>query len=271
MSSEQKIVQEKMAPASNAPGTEIQKCEQEGPSARSKSKSSQIESASSSEIKLTDDVNALTSARKCGGDKSTKTREAENILVAIKKRQKKLDGSHFDSVAVRSASSDNFDLSDSHHEIEDDAPLHKLKSMKSRKPRRRESQVLESDKSLPAGVASGASNEIQSEEYMTGSSGTSRKEEFGAESMYKQQQRDNKYWKPLEKALCEKGFQIFGRNRFSSNPCSILLSHFPLWIFFMFFFMKAWASIYIVLVCSKKPIYLVSYWGGRKITSFLVF
>ncbi|KAH6803921.1 SET domain-containing protein [Perilla frutescens var. frutescens] len=192
-------VEEKAAPASNAASVQIQKRKQGGTLLRKKSKSYQSESASSSEIKPNNDVTSSvksTSARKSGADKRSSKRIAENVLVAKKKKQKKMATSDSD-----------------HRENEDNNSSQKVKSTSSRKSRRKESTVLDFDKSLQEEAASGASNESESNQPVTSSGDTLKKEEFVDENMYKQDVVDNKCWKPFEKALYEKGIQIFGRNR----------------------------------------------------------
>ncbi|KAL0377693.1 UNVERIFIED_CONTAM: Histone-lysine N-methyltransferase CLF [Sesamum radiatum] len=207
---------EKAATASNTSAMQIQKRKQGGKSVRIKSKSCQSESASSSEIKPNNDVTSSvksTSAGKSGGDKRSSKRIAENVLVAKKKRQKKMATSDSDSVAGSGLSLKDLNLrTNSRRENEDISSSQKVKSTSSRKSRRKESLVLDFDKSLQGEADSGASNESESNQPMASSGDTLKKEEFVDENMYKQEAIDNKYWKPFEKALYEKGIQIFGRN-----------------------------------------------------------
>ncbi|KAI3452003.1 hypothetical protein Pfo_008668 [Paulownia fortunei] len=216
MSSKQASFEEKAAPASNAATMQMLKKKQGGTSLRKKSKSCQSESASSSEIKPINDVTSSvksTSAGKSGGDKRSSKRIAENVLVAKKKRQKKMATSDSDSVAGDGLSLKDLNLrTNSRRENEDNCSSQKVKLTSSRKSRRKESPVLDLDKSLQGETVSGASNESESNQPMTSSGDTLKKEEFVDENMYKQEEIDNNCWKPFEKALYEKGIQIFGRN-----------------------------------------------------------
>ncbi|XP_011099118.1 histone-lysine N-methyltransferase CLF isoform X3 [Sesamum indicum] len=152
-------------------------------------------------------------AGKSSGDKRSSKRIAENVLVAKKKRQKKMATSDSDSVAGSGLSLKDLNLrTNSRRENEDISSSQKVKSTSSRKSRRKESLVLDFDKSLQGEADSGASNESESNQPMASSGDTLKKEEFVDENMYKQEVIDNKYWKPFEKALYEKGIQIFGRN-----------------------------------------------------------
>ncbi|XP_057768934.1 histone-lysine N-methyltransferase CLF [Salvia miltiorrhiza] len=198
LSSRQASFEEKAAPASNAASMQIQKRKQGGTSLKKKSKSCQSESASSSEVKPNNDITSSVksaSAGKSGIDKRSSKRIAENVLVAKKKRQKKMVTSDSDR-----------------RESEDNSNPPKVKCTSSRKSRRKESPVLDFDRSLQDEAASGASNESESNQPVTSSGDTLKKEEFIDENMYKQDLADNKSWKPFEKALYEKGIQIFGRN-----------------------------------------------------------
>ncbi|KAK4416179.1 Histone-lysine N-methyltransferase CLF [Sesamum alatum] len=209
VSSKQTNFEEKAATASNTSAMQIQKKKQGGKSVKIKSKSCQSESASSSEIKPNDATSSVKSASagKSGGDKRSSKRIAENVLVAKKKRQKKMATSDSDSVAGSGLSLKDLTLrTNSRRENED------IKSTSSRKSRRKESLVLDFDKSLQGEADSGASNESESNQPMAGTGDTLKKEECVDENMYKQEVIDNKYWKPFEKALYEKGIQIFGRN-----------------------------------------------------------
>lgn len=204
-------LEEKAALASNAASAQIPKKKLGGPSFKKKSKSCQSESASSSEVKPNNDITSSvksTSAGKSGNDKRSSKRIAENVLVAKKKKQKKMVTSDSDR-----------------RESDDNSNPTKVKSTSSRKSRRKESPVLDFDKSLQEEATSGASNESESNQPMTSSVDTLKKEEFVDENMYKQDLVDNKCWKPFEKALYEKGVQIFGHNRlYSSLICLFFLA-----------------------------------------------
>lgn len=225
----QAIFEEKTAPVSNGASAQIQKRKLGGISLKKKTNPCQSESASSSEIKPISDVTSSlksTSAGKSVGDKRSSKRIAENVLVAKKKKQKKMVTSDSDSVA-----GSGLNLKDSNirpnprRENEDNNSSHKLKSTSSRKSRRKESPVPDFDKSVQEEAASGASNESESNQPLTSSDDTLRKEEIVDDSMC----NGNRYWKPFEKALYEKGIQIFGRNR-SDSICVLLVldDYYPL-------------------------------------------
>ncbi|XP_047950602.1 histone-lysine N-methyltransferase CLF [Salvia hispanica] len=196
LSSRQANLEEKAAPACNAASMQIQKRKQGGTPIKKKTKSCQSESASSSEVKPTNDITMpVKSAGKSGIDKRSSKRIAENVLVAKKKRQKKMVTSDSDR-----------------RESEDNSNPPNVKCTSSRKSRRKESPLLDSDRSLQDEAASGASNESESNQPVTSSAETLKKEEFIDENMHNQDLVDSKSWKPFEKALYEKGIQIFGRN-----------------------------------------------------------
>ncbi|KAL1564155.1 [histone H3]-lysine(4) N-trimethyltransferase [Salvia divinorum] len=196
LSFRQASLEEKAAPASNTASMQIQKRKQGGTPLKKKTKSCQSESASSSEVKPTNDIPmSVKSAGKSGIDKRSSKRIAENVLVAKKKRQKKMVTSDSDR-----------------RESEDNSNPPNVKCTSSRKSRRKESPLLDSDKSLQDEAASGASNESESNQPVTSSGETLKKEEFIDENMHNQDLVESKSWKPFEKALYEKGIQIFGRN-----------------------------------------------------------
>ncbi|CAI9110192.1 OLC1v1010172C2 [Oldenlandia corymbosa var. corymbosa] len=55
-------------------------------------------------------------------------------------------------------------------------------------------------------------NHVIDEQVMPSNSESLRKEDLGDENLQKQEVNDDKSWKPIEKALYEKGLEIFGRN-----------------------------------------------------------
>ncbi|KAL3813630.1 hypothetical protein ACJIZ3_014898 [Penstemon smallii] len=214
LTSERPIFEEKAALISNAAATQMQNRKQGGPSVGKKSKSCPSESASSSDVKP---VNDITSSRKSAPagirevDKRSSKRIAENVLVAKKKRQKKMVVSDSDSVAGDTVSLKDLNLrAYTSQEKEDINSSQIVKPTSSTKSRKNDSPVLD-DKLLLGEVISGTSNESESNQHVTFSCDTLKKEEFVDENMYKQV-IDNKSWKPFEKALYEKGIQIFGRN-----------------------------------------------------------
>lgn len=216
-----------------AAAMKMQKRKHGGTSLRKISKSCQSESASSSEIKPVNDVTSSVKSTSAGksGDKRSSKRLAENVLVARKKRQKKMVTSDSDSVAGGGLSLKDLSLqTNSRREIEDNSSSQKAKSS-SKKSRKKDSSVLDFDKSLQEEAISGASNESESNQPVTSSGDTLKKEEFVDENIYKQEVIDNKGWKPFEKALYEKGIQIFGRNRFDfTYYLLVLLCYYVLYL-----------------------------------------
>ncbi|KAL3646302.1 hypothetical protein CASFOL_011482 [Castilleja foliolosa] len=208
--------EEKAASASNGATMQVLKKKQGFSSPRKKSKSSQSGSASSSDMKPVNDVTSSvksTSAGKSGLDKRSSKRLAENVLVAKNKRQKNIATSDSDSVAADSLNLKDLNLrSTSRRENEDSSSSQKVKSTIIRKSKRKESPVPDFEKSLEVEAMSGASNESESNQPLISSGESLKKEEFVDENMYKQELVDNQSWKPFEKALYEKGIQIFGRN-----------------------------------------------------------
>ncbi|CAI9780775.1 unnamed protein product [Fraxinus pennsylvanica] len=198
-----------------------QKRKQGGPSVRKKSKSFPSENAkdisesSDSEIKLFNDVASspkCTSTGKCGGNKRNSKRIAEHVLVAIRKKQKKIAASDSESIASGSLGSKDLNLQAPRRENNGISSSQKLKSSCARKSSRKEYFAPDSNKSLQGEALSGASNEIESKRPVTSSDDTLKKEELIDESMYKQEVTDDKCWKAFEKALYEKGLLIYGRS-----------------------------------------------------------
>lgn len=216
-SSRQAVFEDKTALVSNGASSQIQKRKLGSISLKKKSKSCPSESASSSEIEPINDVTSSaknTSVGKSVGDKRSSKRIAENVLVAKKKKQKKMPTSDSDSLA-----GGGLILKDTNIRNEDNSSSHKVKSTSSKKARRKESPVPDFDKSVREEAASGASNESESNQPLTSSDDTLRKEEIVDESMF----NGNKCWKPFEKALYEKGIQIFGHNRSDSSFVLLVL------------------------------------------------
>ncbi|GER30902.1 histone-lysine N-methyltransferase CLF [Striga asiatica] len=195
--------EEKSLLASNGNTVQVLKKKKGVSLVRKKSKSCQSGSVSSSDTKPVNDVTSpVNGAGKSGGDKRSSKRIAENVVVAKKKRQKKMATSDSDSVAADGLNMKNLNCQDN----EDGISSLKMKSTSSLKSRRKVSEPLQGD------AISGASDESDSGQPMSSSGNSLKKEEFIDENMCKQEIIDNRYWKPFEKALYEKGIQIFGRN-----------------------------------------------------------
>lgn len=197
-----------------------------GSSSKRKGKSSQSESASSnakntsessdSGLRPGQDNNSIDqssvqlkgkSVGKTGTRKNKNKRAADRILVAMQKRQKKMMTSDADSVI--SGSRDMKLRSHSRKEDEDVSSSTQKKVNSSRDER---SKKVGSSKSLNREVPSDPVNIAANDQSMGNLDDVSRKEELVDESSSKQEVSNDKSWKALERALYEKGLEIFGRN-----------------------------------------------------------
>uniref|UniRef100_Q76I95 [histone H3]-lysine(27) N-trimethyltransferase n=1 Tax=Petunia hybrida TaxID=4102 RepID=Q76I95_PETHY len=195
-----------------------------------RSKSFQTESASSnaknisessdSEIRPIKDITSVKwtvspskTKSDCNGDsnKRNNKRIAEPVIAAIKKRQKKMTPMEPDS--GNQASKDLNLCSNSHKDVEDvssssqRAPRHN-----GRRSRRKDCAVLSSENSLQGEGSSCQYKEATSQKCGMSSEDTLRKNEFVDENNCKQKIDGDKSWRPLEKALFEKGLEMFGRS-----------------------------------------------------------
>lgn len=102
--------------------------------------------------------------------------------------------------------------STSRKENEDASSSQKLKSSSAGKAGRKDSTIVDGQKNVQREVPYGSSNEIISNRPACRDD-TLRKEELVGENICKQVTSDRKSWKPMEKALYEKGVEIFGRKR----------------------------------------------------------
>lgn len=194
-----------------------------GPSARMRNKSSQSDSGSSNAKNLSEssdsemrplddgaDVELPSSPSKsklpgkCGAQKRNSKRIAEHVPGATRKRQRKMMTSNLDAVASGSLSSKDLNLpSNSRIENEvDNASLPKMKSPSNRRSRMK-SPALDNERTLQVANPGCPQRDVLAIQPLA----TSRKEDFAYERI------DDKSWKTLEKALYEKGLEIFGRNR----------------------------------------------------------
>lgn len=166
-------------------------------------KSSQSESSESETRPVNDGNSKSKLEEKRGTRQRNSKRIADHVMVAIKKRQKKL------STAAASDSD-----SDSHKETEEANSSSSLKvkskSLSGKRGRRRKDAFVPSagDTSIQSQVVPDChpSKEINSDEKW-------KKEEFVDESTSRQESVEFKCWKTIEKSLFEKGLEIFGRNR----------------------------------------------------------
>lgn len=212
---------------SGGAGAPISRRQSVGPSLRKRAKACQSESASSnarnlqessdSEIRSIHEVTMphhpssppkSKLLEKSGIRKRNSKRIVEQVLVAMRKRQKKM-ASDSDSLASGSLGSREMHLrSNSRKESEEtSSSSQKVRSPSSRRLRRKEYPVLDGDKLVQVKVTDCLSKEIICDD-------TFKKEEFVDENIYKQDASEGKSWKPIEKALFEKGVEMFGRSRF---------------------------------------------------------
>ncbi|CAK9167126.1 unnamed protein product [Ilex paraguariensis] len=204
-----------------------------GPSLRRPAKSCQSESVSlntKNVIESSDSdirpIHDITSTRHSSSPSRTKAvgkfgirkrnskRFAEHFKVATRKRQKKLAASDSDSVASGSLGSRDITLRSTSCKENEDASScsQKIKSPCSRRSSRKESPVLDADKFVQSEVPDYLSNDVISVRPANSSDGALKKEEFVDENICKQDISDVKSWRAIEKALFEKGMEIFGRN-----------------------------------------------------------
>ncbi|KAK3003542.1 hypothetical protein RJ639_019551 [Escallonia herrerae] len=198
-----------------------------GASLRRKAKSCQSESASSnarnvsessdSEIRPVHDIISTEHSSspiksKLGVGNRNSKRIAEHVLVAMRKRQKQMPASDSDSVASGSLSSKDMNLRPNlRKENEDVSSSQKMKPSSARRSRRKGDPVLDKDDLIQGEVPDCPSNEVISGRLMANDDDTLKKEEFVDENTCRQES-DAKSWKAIEKALYEKGVEIFGRN-----------------------------------------------------------
>ncbi|KAI8542129.1 hypothetical protein RHMOL_Rhmol08G0115300 [Rhododendron molle] len=176
--------QEKPVPSSDGTGALISGIKSLGPSVRRREKSCQSESASS----------------------NAKNMSESSDSEARPKRQKKMVASDSDTLGSR----DMKLRSTSRKENEDASSSQKLKSSSAGKACRKDSTIVDGQKNVQREVPYGSSNEIISNRPACRDD-TLRKEELVGENICKQVTSDRKSWKPMEKALYEKGVEIFGR------------------------------------------------------------
>ncbi|KAL6961471.1 hypothetical protein U1Q18_039240 [Sarracenia purpurea var. burkii] len=224
--------QEKPVPSPDGTRAPMSRRRSLGPSVQRRPKSSHSESASSNARNMSESSDSETRpvqdiistphsssptksklAKKYGIHKRNSKRVAERVLVCMRKRQKKMMASDSDSLMSGSLGSRDMKLrSYSHKENEDaSSSSQKLKSSGTGRRRKKESPVIESKKTVLQEVPDGPPNEVIRDQPVY-SDDTLRKEEFVDENICKQETIAGKPWKTIEKALYEKGLEIFGRN-----------------------------------------------------------
>ncbi|XP_060187683.1 histone-lysine N-methyltransferase CLF isoform X2 [Lycium barbarum] len=182
-----------------------------------------ISESSDSEIRPVNDVTSnerssspskSKSDSKDGSNKRNSKRIAEHVLVAIKKRKKKMEVLESDSVASGSLGSKDLNLhSISRKENEDASPSsQKAQCHSAKKSRRKNSPALDSKNSLQGKAFGCQLIEATSEKPATNCDDALRKNEYVGENNCKQEIDGTKSWRPIEKALFEKGLEMFGRS-----------------------------------------------------------
>ncbi|XP_010317757.2 histone-lysine N-methyltransferase EZ2 isoform X1 [Solanum lycopersicum] len=154
------------------------------------------------------------SDNKDGSNKRNSKRIAEHFLVAIKKRQKKMAVLESDTVASESLGFKDLNLhSISRKENEDASPSsQKAQCHSTKRSRRKNSPVLDSKNSLQGKAFGCKVMEVNSEKPVANCDDTLGKNEKVGENNCKQEVDGTKSWRPIEKALFEKGLEMFGRS-----------------------------------------------------------
>nr|XP_010317757.1 EZ2 protein isoform X1 [Solanum lycopersicum] len=154
------------------------------------------------------------SDNKDGSNKRNSKRIAEHVLVAIKKRQKKMAVLESDTVASESLGFKDLNLhSISRKENEDASPSsQKAQCHSTKRSRRKNSPVLDSKNSLQGKAFGCKVMEVNSEKPVANCDDTLGKNEKVGENNCKQEVDGTKSWRPIEKALFEKGLEMFGRS-----------------------------------------------------------
>ena len=201
----------------------LKSCQSENASSNARN----ISESSESETRPVHDGNSshrLSSPRKSklvekrGTRQRNSKRIADHVMVAIKKRQKKLAASDSDSVPSGSLGSKDMGVQSNSHKENEEASSSSLKAKPgARRGRRKDSLVPSGDRSLQAEVPDSALKEITSGQPVISSDEKWKKEEFVDESTCRQEMIEFKCWKTIEKSLFEKGLEIFGRNRLVSS------------------------------------------------------
>ncbi|KAJ9562312.1 hypothetical protein OSB04_007472 [Centaurea solstitialis] len=197
----------------------LKSCQSENASSNARN----ISESSESETRPVHDGNSthrLSSPRKSklvekrGTRQRNSKRIADHVMVAIKKRQKKLAASDSDSAPSGSLGSKDIGVQSNSHKENEEASSSSLKAKPgARRGRRKDSLVPSGDRSLQAEVPDSGLKEITSGGQPVMSSDDKwKKEEVVDESICRQEMIEFKCWRTIEKSLFEKGLEIFGRN-----------------------------------------------------------
>ncbi|KAG9439873.1 hypothetical protein H6P81_020038 [Aristolochia fimbriata] len=157
-------------------------------------------------------------ARKFGLHKQNNKRDAERVLVCIRKRQKKMVVSDSDSIVCQShAWPRDMKLRSTSRKackgviISSQRKL--SKSPVARKSRRNESAVHHDKSSSPLDVENELDDEVTENQFLPKCKGVIRKQEYVDENLCTHRLHSyDTQWKTIEKGLLGKGIEIFGRN-----------------------------------------------------------
>ncbi|CAH9090066.1 unnamed protein product [Cuscuta epithymum] len=181
----------------------ISKSSQSG-SASSSAKSTS-ESSDSEPRPTSDATSACRSSSLGKNNKRNSKRIAEKVIAAVRKRQKNSAASECDSGA-----SENLSHRSPKHN-ENTSSSSQKEQFSSRKTRRKASQLVDANKSSHCEVLVSTQNEAFSDRQVM-SDGIQKADEPANENIMKKEVYKDKSWKPMEKALFEKGLEIFGRS-----------------------------------------------------------
>ncbi|XP_043711399.1 histone-lysine N-methyltransferase CLF-like [Telopea speciosissima] len=211
------------SPRKKSTGSSVGKGQKSNQSESASSNGRNMSESSDSEIKPREDSPSVHHSStppktkfvgKCGVRKRNSKRVSERVLQCKSKRQKKTVASDFDSVVDGCLQPRDMKLRFNSRKENEDASSssqQKVNSPITRKSRRKESPVQDSQNSLSAAAHDGPSEDIK-DAPRTFSEDISRKEEFVKENIYKYELAGDKSWKATEKSLFAKGVEIFGRN-----------------------------------------------------------
>ncbi|XP_074264675.1 histone-lysine N-methyltransferase CLF [Silene latifolia] len=162
-----------------------------------------------SSIQLKTKSNGKSEARK-----SKKKRAADRILVAMQKRQKNIMNQDSDSVTSGGNSSGDMKLRPRTRKKREDVGSSSQRKMNSSadEKSKKDPSAVDASKLLINEADSDSVNVEANYQNTCNLDDVSRKEELVDESPGKQESSIDKSWKALEKALYEKGLEIFGRN-----------------------------------------------------------
>ncbi|GKE25805.1 hypothetical protein Tco_1441189 [Tanacetum coccineum] len=220
--------EQKSVPSSDGTGVQASRKKSNGRSLLKRLKSPQSENASSNAGNISDSSESETRPHKSkvvekrGTRQRNSKRIADHVMVAIKKRQKKLVvASDSDSVPSGSLGSKDMgvpkDMGVRSSSLKDNEEATstslKGKSLTGRRGRPKNSLVPSGVRSVQAEASECPLKDITSALPMNNSNEKWKKEEFVDESICRQEAIEFKCWKTIEKSLFEKGLEIFGRNR----------------------------------------------------------